>query len=180
MEQSELVMDIVFSLDTTFTDLTKDECQNIFHIFPSYRYLHSNKNIQNAFNKYFTLYIYNELYNYLMNNYYELYNSNMKMKMNSEKIQEIIDKIPNTEIKDCFDRLVIAEYKEQFYLKKDKYTSYGLKLIESFIDYYYPISDDYSNDIIYNHKHDPSHYMFVNDSEYEFYYYEKAGNNLFD
>ncbi len=49
MNQSDLVLDIVFDLHSTFTNLTIDECRNIFHIFPAYRYLYRSKNIKKLF-----------------------------------------------------------------------------------------------------------------------------------
>jgi hypothetical protein len=104
------------------------------------------------------------------------------IEKNKENIQDIIIKIPNEEIKDCFDRLLIAEYKELFFQNHSARMciSYELEIIETFVDYYFPVSDNENNDTIYNHRHDPNHYMFSNDIQYTFYDYEKTGNNLFD
>jgi hypothetical protein len=187
MDQSDLVLDIVFNLDSAFTNLTIDECRNIFRIFPAYRYLFRSKNIKNAFNKYLTIHIYDELWKYLMNSYLRYYlrhecKKEEYIEKNKENIENIIIKIPNEEIKDCFDRLLIAEYKELFYQNHSARMciSYELEMIESFVDYYFPLSDNDENDIIYIHKHDPNHYMFAKDIQYTFYDYEKTGNNLFE
>jgi len=183
MEHSDLVLRIVFDLDNTFCNLSFKECRNIFHIFPSYRYLKRNINICESFNKYLVIHMYTELCEYLMEKYVECY-------LGYESKEDFIDKhyvnidfilrhITNDEIKDCFDRLIIAEYKELFY---ENYNNYELKALEIFVDYCYPVSSDTSNkqDIIYNHKHDPDHYMFKNETLYTFYEYEKQGLNIFD
>jgi len=168
MDKAELIIDIVFRLETTFDNLTRDECVNIFHTFP--KYIKVNKNIKEAFNKYLTHHIYNTISTYVMSSSYlcllGLQEKKTYFDENKAGLDNILAMIKQDEIRNCFESLLIAEYKEILF--EDSYDSYynnkyDMQIIDLIIDYYF--NDDITR--ILNHKHDENHYMF-RDVQYKF------------
>jgi hypothetical protein len=112
-------------------------------------------------------------------------NADFEKKLICEnKIIEIMDDVYNSndDIKDCFRRLLVAEYKEKIY-----WSIYDCKFdsIEHGILVEYDIffeSDSTLYNVLMEHLHDPTHYMFSeNNPFYSFYeMVESKGLSIFD
>lgn len=163
MEQSDLVISIVFDNDNTFKDLTKEETANILL---TTKISQQNQNIKNMIAKYSAEY----LYRLLHNNIY-----------NEKKKEELLDKMhaSSNDIQDCFKRIMMAIYKEIIYCNKTddvfSHVTYDMmleykKIIHNNEEFYDP----------YNHEHEPKHYMFADNKRCYLFYelFEKHGYKL--
>ena len=104
MDQSDLVMNLVFSMENTFSDLSIEECRNVYRIFPSFRKLNLNQNIRDSFDKYSSEYVYDNLFDHVRTSSY-LYligcqDSQAFIDDNKEFIEAILSKCDRKNIQD--------------------------------------------------------------------------------
>lgn len=172
MDRIDLVVSLVFDNDETFKNLTKMDLMKTVLTSKQYK---SNKNIMRQID-----------INYIKYNVYKLFEifdeniKNMGLSKDRRNIENYtiymnnIDIISNIiqkeciEFQHCFIDLVIAEYKEyvyeNFYGKNfDGIQCIYMKTYKEFL---------ISNDLLYDHVHDPNHYMYQ-DTNRLYMFYEK-------
>lgn len=170
MDRIELVVSLVFVNDETFQNLTKNELANLML---TSKQSYTNKNIIRQIDiMYIKINVYEifkifdeniknmgiskdrrdmEKYSLYMNNIYQISTTVQKECM---------------EFQDCFIDLVIAEYKEYVYENFYSRNFDGIKCI------YMKTYKDFliSNNLLYDHVHDPTHFMYKdNNKTYNFY-----------
>lgn len=169
MERSELVIKIVFSLDSTFRDLSIDECRNILNIFPSFRYISLNANIRKSFHKYLCNYIYEKLFDHIKStSYLVLSGYQNKQSYIDENISVIKKMIPSTSCCNILIAIDVLTVERLRQIEEDDFTN---NIYYSFYD------DDYEVKIItlmrelitransgQAHIHHPSHTSHRSDS----------------
>ena len=92
-----------------------------------------------------------------------------KKEAKEKEQTEILSQIQTDEENDCFDRLLMAEFKEEMYECDNaaKFTHQDALVLWKFQDF---VRDNYDPDFVYYHEHDPTHYMFDDDCHYYSFY----------
>jgi len=172
--QFDLVLDIVLSDDKAFKcDLSKEQ---ILNLMLCNKEVLTYPNIWRMYCKHYAYYLYNKLH--------EIIKMFIKNRNEEEKEREEFENKKNEILReiweesddilwDCFERLIIAEYKEYVYNCNSKYYRYfGADYYDEMCEYV-----EFINMFdIQNHIHDPIHFMFNNNPRI-YYFYENSEKN---
>jgi hypothetical protein len=185
MEQLFVVFSLVFSNENTFKDISKDECKKLLNTSCSMCML--NYNIRHQMKKYSKQHLHNKT-KVQVQEYFNILDYNImnilfaKNDNDNEVVSnlylneiEIIRMIQNSNNENIFINFLIAEFKERAYeciyyrniSIVEKAYSKELERI---------ILDNYGENTLLTHRHDPSHFMY--DDRQNFYmFYEMIENN---
>jgi hypothetical protein len=188
MDMSELVMSIVFENEEAFKDISKKQ---IGIICKTTKLATESITIMQMRNKYMAFDMYNSVSNKLNEALYTLYNGGCpetvaKYEALCSEAHDIMADIYdfcsyNPDVKDCLQMLIMAEYKEATYnivysYRDNKYRHFHTMLSQVFIENLHTsVCDD-----VYNHFHEPHHYVF-DGKKYMFYdKVEINGNSILE
>jgi hypothetical protein len=181
----ELILEIVLQNATTFQNTAKEEIGNILLINRECAELSKlNNNIQQRQNKYYVEYMHKMLRENIEHFVNTKSTSEIQTHEYHQKLHKILGEIyaSSEEIQDCFINTIIAEYKELIYCNlcdpTFEYASYQILIEYENILY----SDDILCDMLWNHEHDPTHYMFYTDSKVYMFFelLERKGYYILD
>ncbi len=178
---NELALTVTLNNDNAFGNLTKEQTIMIFQTFKDAKY---NKCLMNMRNKYITYGIYNNMHSAIISLAFGNNKNDMPKILDSHnKINGCLSKIydSNEEIQDAFIRLFLAEYKELVYgsLHVPHFERIETDILAIYENIIAQNKEYYD---VYNHWHDPTHYMFV-DKKYMYDFYdafESKGMSVFD
>ena len=188
MNQSELVFSLIFDNEDALKTISK---QQIGILCCTTKLAMSNNNIMQLRNKYMALDMYDSVLNKINEALFTLYNGGSAITVAKYKdlcneahnlMTDIYDFCCyNADVKDCLEMYIMAEYKETTYnimysYRDNRYRHFHDMLSQVFIhNMHTSVCDD-----VYNHIHDPNHYVF-DGKKYKFYEeVEKQGNSVLE
>jgi hypothetical protein len=188
MNQSELVFSLIFENEEAFKDISK---QQIGIVCNTTKLAMSNNNIIQLRNKYMAFDMYNSVSDKINEALFTLYNGGGAITVAKYKdlcneahnlMADIYDFCCyNPDVKDCLEMIIMAEYKEATYniiysYRDNRYRHFHEMLSQVFVDNLHTsVCDD-----VYNHIHDPNHYV-IGGKTYKFYdEVEKHGNSVLE
>jgi len=167
LDSSDLVFDLVMSSDKAFEgNLSKEQVANLMLL---HKDALGNPNVWRMYCKHYAYHLYNQLHQAIKDWVKSQHIEDADMQVHEDKKNEILRIIheeADDVLWDCFERLVLSEYKEYVYNCNGKYYLY---FGADYHDEMYKYAEFIHMFDVENHIHDPTHFMFVDTDEYEFY-----------